>query len=97
MVRMFFSYVLPLLAPLLMYLAWHAYARASARKNGGEEPSLQKGPIFWSIVAGFILLAGTLISLAMTSGDPPDSGTYIAPIIKDGKIVPPRYEKAPGQ
>lgn len=95
MARMIISYIIPLIAPLLMYLAWHAYARASARKNGGEEPSLQKGPIFWSIVAGFILLAATLITLALTGGNPPDSGTYIAPRIENGKIVPPRFKKAP--
>lgn len=95
MARLILTYVLPLLLPFLMYLAWNAYARAQARKHGGEEPSLQKGPIFWSIVAGFILLAASLVTLAITGGDSPDSGRYIAPRYEDGKIQPPRYEKAP--
>ncbi|WNK00984.1 hypothetical protein L2D14_06050 [Thalassospiraceae bacterium LMO-JJ14] len=95
--RLVITYVLPLLLPFLMYLAWNAYARAQARKTGGEEPSLQKGPIFWSIIAGFILLAASLITLALTGGEDPDSGRYIAPRYEDGKILPPRYEKVPGQ
>ena len=97
MVRLMFTYVLPLVAPFLMYLAWNAYARARARKTGGEEPSLQKGPIFWSIIAGFVFLGASLISLAMIGGVKPEAGVYIPPSIENGKIVPPRYEKAPPQ
>jgi len=97
MARLLFTYILPLVLPFLMYLAWNAYARAQARKNGGEEPSLQKGPIFWSIVAGFILLAASLVTLALTGGGPTDSGRYIPPRVEDGRIIPPSYEKAPGQ
>lgn len=97
MARILFTYILPLVLPFLMYLAWNKYARAQARKNGGEEPSLQKGPIFWSIVAGFILLAASLVTLAITGGSSPDSGRYIPPRYEDGKIQPPRYEKAPQQ
>ena len=40
MARIVITYLLPLLLPFLLYLAWNAYARAQARKNGGEEPSL---------------------------------------------------------
>ncbi len=97
MARIIFTYVLPLVLPFLMYLAWNAYARAQARKTGGEEPSLQKGPVFWSIVAGFILLAASLVTLALTGGEEPDAGRYIPPRLEDGKIQPPRYEKAPAQ
>lgn len=97
MSRILITYVLPLLLPLLLYLAWNAYARRQARKNGGEEPSLQKGPIFWSLVAGAVLLGASLVTLAVTGGDDPDAGVYIAPTYKDGKIQPPRYEKAPTQ
>ncbi len=97
MARIVITYLLPLLLPFLMYLAWNAYARAQARKNGGEEPSLQKGPIFWCIVAGFILLASSLLTLALTGGDSPDSGRYIPPRVEDGRIIPPSYEKVPAQ
>ena len=82
---------------MAMYLLWNAYARAKALKDGGEPPSLQKGPIFWSLVAGFVLLVATFITLALTGGSPPDSGQYIAPYIEDGKVVPPSFEKAPAQ
>lgn len=97
MVRMFLTYVLPLIGPFLMYLAWHAYARAQARKNGGEEPSLEKGPIFWSIVAGFVLLSALLMTLALTGGEKAGSGRYVAPRFENGKIIPPHFEKVPAQ
>ncbi len=97
MARLFFTYALPLLAPLAMYLLWNAYARAKAKKDGGDPPSLQKGPIFWSLVAGFILLVATFVTLAVTGGNPPDAGQYMPPRIEDGKIVPPYYKKVPAQ
>ncbi len=93
MARIILTYVLPLFGPLLLYLAWNAYARAKARKSGGEPPSLERGPIFWSIVAGFFLLMTGLVTLALTSGTDPDAGKYIAPRLEDGRVVPPRFEK----
>jgi hypothetical protein len=33
----------------------------------------------------------------MIGGVKPDAGVYIPPSIENGKIVPPRYEKAPPQ
>lgn len=97
MVRIFFTYILPLIGPFLLYMAWNAYAKRRARAAGGEEPSLEKGHIFWSLIAGFFLMAATLITLAVTGGDSPDAGQYVPPRLEDGKIVPPSYEKAPGQ
>lgn len=95
--RLFLTYVLPLLGPFALYLLWNAYARAQAKKKGGELPSLQKGGIFWSLVAGFVLLVATFLTLAITGGSSPDSGEYIPPHIEDGKIIPPSFKKAPAQ
>lgn len=97
MARIFFTYVLPLIAPFLIYLAWNAYARARARKVGDDLPALEKGPVFWSLILGFVLMAGTLVTLAVTGGDPADAGKYIPPRLEDGRIVPPTYEKQPVQ
>lgn len=94
---MLFTYALPLIGPFLLYLAWNAYARAQARKNGGVEPSLEKGPIFWSIVAGFVLLATALMTLALTGGEQAGAGRYVAPRYEGGKIIPPHFEKVPAQ
>lgn len=97
MFRLLMTYILPLVGPLLMYMAWNAYARAQARKNGGEPPSLEKGHIFWSLVAGFVLLVASLVTLAVTGGDDPDAGRYVPPRLEDGRIVPPSYIKEPAQ
>ena len=97
MFRLFLTYVLPLLGPLLLYLAWNAFARARAKATGGEPPALHKGAVFWCLVAGFFLLVAGLITLAITGGDAPDSGQYITPRFEDGRIVPPRFEPEPTQ
>lgn len=95
MVRIFFTYALPLIGPLLLYLAWNKYAKYVARKNGGEEPSLEAAHIFWSLIAGFAIMTVILIGLALSGGEPPDSGRYIPPRIEDGRIVPPSFEPLP--
>lgn len=95
--RLFLTYVLPLLAPLVLYLLWNAYARTRAEKKGEELPSLQKGGIFWSLVAGFILLVATFLTLAITGGHPTDSGEYVPPRTENGKIIPPTFKKIPAQ
>lgn len=91
MFRIFITYLLPLLAPFLMYLAWNAYVRHKAKKSGEDAPSLEKGPIFWSLIAGCLLLIVSLITLAIVGGEEAGSGQYHPPRIEDGKIVPPSF------
>ena len=91
MFRIFITYLLPLLAPFLLYLAWNAYVRHKAKKAGDEPPSLEKGPIFWSLIAGLVLMMGSLITLALIGGDPAGGGSYVPPRFEDGKIVPPNF------
>lgn len=95
MIRIFFTYVLPLTAPLLIYLGWHALARAKARKHGAAMPNLEKGGVFWSIVAGFVLLVASLLTLAVVGGADRDAGRYVPPRLEDGRVLPPRFEKDP--
>jgi hypothetical protein len=38
-------------------------------------------------------MSAGLVTIALTSGDPPDSGVYQSPRMEDGKIVPPSYKK----
>ena len=97
MVRLLLTYILPLVLPLLVYLAWNAYARSVAKRNGAEPPSLERGPIFWSIVAGFVLLVASLLVFAVLGGDAPDAGKYVAPRYEDGKIIPPTYIPDPAK
>ncbi len=91
MVRFLLHYLLPLLAPTVVYILWLWYARRRARKSGDTEPAFTKGGLFWSIIAGSILLVGSLIVFAVSGGVAPDSGVYQAPRLEDGKIVGPEY------
>ena len=94
MFRIFFTYVFPLLLPTVAYMAWVWYARRRHDADSGDDlPALRRGPLFWSLVTGFVLMMAGLTVIALTSGDPPDSGTYQSPRIEDGKIVPPGYKK----
>ena len=98
--RIFLTYVLPLVLPTLVYVAWVGYARKKhvARGGGdgggdGDLPGLRRGPLFWSLVSGFVLMLGGLATIALMSGAPPDSGEYQSPRLQDGKIVPPHFKK----
>lgn len=92
MTRIILTYVLPLLLPTLVYVAWISYARKK-HDNDDEPPALRKGPLFWCLMAGFMLMVAGLVTIALTSGDPPGSGQYQSPRLEDGKIVPPRFKK----
>ncbi len=92
MFRVVVTYLLPLFGPLLLYLAWNAYAKSRAKKAGEDIPSIEKGPVFWSLVIGFTFLIISLFTLAMTTGVEPGEGRYVAPYMKDGKVMPPRFE-----
>jgi len=91
MTRILLQYLLPLLLPTAAYMAWIWYARRR-HMGDGDPPALRKGPLFWCLVAGFALMAAGLITLALTSGAPPDSGDYRPPRLEGGKVVPPMFE-----
>ena len=98
--RIFLTYVLPLVLPTLVYIAWVGYARKKHAARGGgdgdgedELPGLRRGPLFWSLVTGFVLMLGGLASIALMTGVPPDSGEYQSPRLQDGKVVPPHFKK----
>ena len=95
MFRIFLTYVLPLALPTLIYVLWVWNARRKHEPEHEDDlpPALRRGPLFWSLLAGFLLMMTGLITIALISGDPPDAGTYQSPRLQDGKIVPPSYKK----
>ncbi len=94
MVRIFFTYVFPLLLPTLVYMAWVKYARHKHDDDSDDDPpALRRGPLFWSLVTGFVFMLAGLTVIALTSGVPPGSGVYQSPRLEDGKVVPPSYKK----
>ena len=95
MFRIIVTYILPLAAPLLAYLAWTAWARKRAAETGGEPPDFEKGSMFWALLAGVLLMAAMLVYIALSGGHAPDSGVYVAPYLEDGKVVAPTFKKQP--
>ena len=92
--RIFLTYVLPLVLPTLVYVAWVGYARKKHVGAGdGDLPGRRRGPLFLSLVTGFVLMLGGLATIALMSGAPPNSGEYQSPRLQDGKIVPPHFKK----
>lgn len=81
MLRLFIQYVLPLLLPFLIYIAYVALAR---RGGGGVLDDLPWPAL---LTAGCVLLVISLVSWRFMSGAPIDH-TYVPPRFEDGRIVP---------
>lgn len=91
MFRMILQYLIPLIAPMVVYSLWLWYAQRRSRSVGDTPPGFTRGGIFWAIVLGAVLLIVSLATLAVTGGVSPDSGIYQAPRFEDGKITDPEY------
>lgn len=87
MLRVLFEFVIPLVLPLTLYLLWQARRRRIEAATGGVPPAWFEGPWFWAVVAGFVLAAGVLVVLALTSGAKPGA-EYIPPHLENGRVVP---------
>lgn len=82
--RIVLQYLLPLVLPAAVYAIWMLVAKR-------QKISLQDGPWFWLVVAGFALMAGGLAALALTGGSEPGM-TYYPSYIEDGKVVPGEFK-----
>ena len=81
--RFFFTYLLPLVLPLVIYLLviWAT--------RGQSAHWLEETPWLVLIGAGVALLALSLIGWSLLSGAPP-SEVYIPPHMEGGEVVPGR-------
>ncbi|CCQ72728.1 hypothetical protein [Magnetospira sp. QH-2] len=95
MTRILLQYLLPLLAPLMVYVIWVIVSKKAG--DDGLLVTIAKGPWFWLLLAGFLLTMTVLGTLAIVgSGD--TEGTFQSPRWEDGKIVPGRIVPAePGE
>lgn len=90
MSRVLLQYVIPLVLPTTLYLIWWA-AFGRRRTAVSSAPSrLTEGPWFWLAIAGFVLMAAGLIYTALSTGEPPGA-RYMAPFLKDGRVVPGHF------
>jgi hypothetical protein len=81
MLRILLQYLLPLILPALIYLAYIAIARGGRIDRLGEAPWLQL------TIAGVALLAVSLVAWGLTTGSPPEE-VYVPPRFEDGRVVP---------
>lgn len=87
MTRIMLQYVLPLLLPAAIFLLWVVLTRQRAGSQETAMERLQRGPWFWLVVGGFVLMAAGLAYLGLTEGSKP-GGTYQAPRYEGGRVVP---------
>ena len=82
MLRILLQYLLPLLLPFLVYVAYVALARGA---HAGLARRTRPGRT--SPVAGVVLMAISLITWGLMSGAPPEA-VYVPPRFEDGRVVP---------
>lgn len=89
MIRILFTYVLPLLLPSAIYFLWMLPARRRAKAEGREDPFWEKPPWLWLAGIGVLLFGASLAFFGLGEGGPAWSD-YEPPRIEDGGIVPGR-------
>lgn len=92
MSRILLNYVLPLVLPMALYLGYMWWRRGRAAKQGEDVPAFERNHVFVAILAGFLLMAGSLTWIAVVSGEAPGDGGYQSPRYEGGKIVPPSFK-----
>jgi Family of unknown function (DUF6111) len=81
MLRVLLEYLLPLLLPFLLWLAYVALTRSTAPGWVRDAPWPQLAG------AGLVLAAISLVTWSLLSGAPPEEA-YIPPHLENGEIVP---------
>jgi hypothetical protein len=96
MLRVFFTIVLPLVAPTALYLVW---LRVAHWPSGGASEGSPQGecerwaalPWVWLAASGAALLALVLFVVTVHFGTA-QPGTYVPPRWENGRIVPGHIE-----
>jgi nicotinamide riboside transporter PnuC len=90
MFRLFFTYILPLIAPVGLYLVWNwiQMRRVAAGKRAEPTPSFAEMPWLILLGAGVSLMVVTLLALFLFSTGGKPGGSYVPPHMENGKIVP---------
>ena len=91
MSRILLQYLLPLVLPTLLWLTWYLAIGRHRLTPDGTASKLQHGPWFWLILAGVVLLGGSLVYTALSRGYDP-AGTFVPPRWEGGRVVPGRVE-----
>lgn len=91
MIRILFTYVLPLVLPTILYFTWMGWIKRKISKlqKAGEDIDHIKIKTPWIrlVLAGVVLMAIGLVTIAVLGGAPANSD-YQPPRYEDGKIIP---------
>jgi hypothetical protein len=92
MVRVFFVYLLPLVLPVLAYLAWHRFQSRRLEAGSRTEPIPPVSDAPWLALAavGVGLALIVAVALAFIDGNAPPGSQYVPPHLENGKVVPGR-------
>jgi hypothetical protein len=82
--RIFLTIIVPFLIPTLLYVLWQLAVRRAPLGPGGLWLAM---PWPWLALVGLALAALLLYGINVRVGSAPQ-GTYVAPQLIDGRIVP---------
>ena len=88
MLRAWLQVLIPFLAPFVVYFVWRLLVTR-------ERAFLERTPWYALTVAGIVLAALSVASLAFVTGAPPEQ-VYVPPHMENGEVVPGRFLPAPG-
>ena len=100
MIRLLIEFLLPLLAPTILYAFWLAWqqGRRPAVEAGDADPaapSWHDAPWIWLGGIGIALVAGVALTLGLSRSLGEAGGTYVPPRVIDGRVVPGHVDPAP--
>ena len=87
MIRLLLTFVLPLLAPFVLYGIWGVLKRRQAAAQGLPPPDLKGPPIIWLGLTGIVLVLLVLGGLSLQQGQG-TVGHYQPPRVEGGRIIP---------
>tara|TARA_R110000787_G_scaffold16622_73_gene52039 strand:+ start:2363 stop:2638 length:276 start_codon:yes stop_codon:yes gene_type:complete len=90
MMRILLTVLLPLIGPVVIYLVWCILMARRQDATGKPPPQITRGGLFFSLLAGGLLMIAVLAFTALT-GNYGGDGEYVPPRMEDGRIVPGHY------
>jgi hypothetical protein len=89
MPRVLLTVIVPLLLPTALYILW---AITLGRGASAEEKDRRAVPWIWLTAAGLVLALAVPLAVVQIGGA--RQGTYVAPHLENGEIVPGHIEPA---
>lgn len=89
MLRVFFTVILPLILPTLLYLTYMYITHLRSHYQASEVSWWVNVPWFTLLLSGFVLIV-LVLGVFMVLGRDPIGGKYIPAQVIDGQIVPGR-------